>query len=243
MAARKRHRTSVDADAFIERFDADDGDHNRRDPIILPADESLRRRPWRSRWAISHAAASPATSHGRRWHVTVMWMFRVVDTAFVAAVAYLCWTLVWCGGPFERMGWPMFAMFGGMVLVPIGWVYFLICSARRPIMAPLLTIAAVVGLSALSIATGVVQKVRWAQARPAVLAIAEHPPARGQTQHLRLGTYSASVSGLLDGTVLVAFHPSWDGLLYVPEGIPEPDRHRSGIGPEMMPRWWYYDTD
>jgi len=122
--------------------------------------------------------------------------------------------------------------------------YFFICSTRRPITAPLLTIVAVVALSALSIATGVVQKVRWAQARPAVLTIATHPPARGQTQHLWLGTYSASVSGLLDGTVLVAFDRGWDGLLYVPQGMPEPDRRRqSRIGPEVMPRWWYYDTD
>lgn len=121
--------------------------------------------------------------------------------------------------------------------------YFFICSTRRPITAPLLTIVAVVALSALSIATGVVQKVRWAQARPAVLAIAAHPPARGQTQHLRLSTFSASVSGLLDGTVLVKFQPSWDGLLYVPAGLPEPDRNSSEIGPEVMPGWWYYDTD
>lgn len=220
----------------------DDDDHNRGVSIPLPDNESPRQ--WRRylRWVAPRATDSPATPRdGRR--TAISWMFSVLDAMFVVAVIFLCWTLVWCGGPFERMGWPVFAIFGGMVLMPIGWVYFFICSGRRPIMTPLLTIAAVVGLSALSITTGVVQKVRWAQARPAVQAIAAHPPARGQTQHLRLGTFSASVSGLLDGTVLVAFHPSWDGLLYVPVGMPEPDARRTEIGPEVMPRWWYYDTD
>lgn len=183
-----------------------------------------------------------ASTRGK-WHTASRWIFRVIDAMFVVAVIFLCGTLVWCGGPFERMGWPVFAIFGGLVLMPIGGVYLSICSTRRSVRALILTSAVVVALSALSIVTGVVQKVRWAQARPAVLAIAAHPPVRGQTQHLWLGTYSASVSGLLDGTVLVAFHPSWDGLLYVPEGMPEPDRSRSSIGPEVMPRWWYYDTD
>ncbi len=142
-----------------------DDDHDRRDPITLAVNESPRRRLRRSRWVTPYAAASPATSRGRRWRISIKWMFRVIDAMFVAAVAYLCWTLVWSGGPLERMGWPVWAMLGGLVLMPIGWVYFGICSARRPIMAPLLTIAVVIGLSALSIATGAVQKVRWAQAR------------------------------------------------------------------------------
>lgn len=209
---------------------------------MTPADESPSRERRCLRRASPRTTDSPATSQGRR-HTAISRMFRMIDALFVAAVAYLCWTLMWCAGPFERMGWPVCAIFGALVLMPIGWVYFGICSARRPIMAPLLAIAAVIALSALSIATGVVQKVRWAQARPAVLAIATHPPGRGQTQHVRLGTYSANVSGLLDGTVLVAFQSSWDGLLYVPVGMPGPDRSRISIGPEVMPRWWYYDTD
>jgi len=220
----------------------DDEDHGQPGPNLLPSGESPRQRRRLLLWATPRTTDSPATSRAR-WRTAVRWLFRVIDGLFVTAVAFLCGTLVWCGGPFERMGWPALAMFGGMVLMPIGWVYFFICSTRRPIGAPLLTIAAVVALSALSIATGAVQKVRWAQARPAVLAIAAHPPARGQTQHLRLGTYSASVSGLLDGTVLVAFQSSWDGLLYVPVGMPEPDHSRISIGPQVMPRWWYYDTD
>ncbi|MHA7664087.1 hypothetical protein [Mycolicibacterium sp. HS_4_1] len=166
-----------------------------------------------------------------------------MDALFVAAVILLCGTLVWCGGPFERMGWPVYAIFGAMVFLPIAGVYFGISARRRSVWAPLLTSVVVVALSVLSIATGVVRKVRWAQARPDVLAIAEHPPARGQKQHLLLGTYSASVSGLRDGTVLVAFDRGWDGLLYVPVGMPEPDRNRVEVGPEVMPRWWYYDTD
>ncbi|MGV0809819.1 hypothetical protein [Mycolicibacterium setense] len=42
----------------------------------------------------------------------------------------------------------------------------------------------------------------------------------------------------------VKFENSWNGLLYVPAGMPDPDRDSDlRIGPEMLPRWWYYDTD
>ncbi|WP_268952446.1 hypothetical protein [Mycolicibacterium septicum] len=44
--------------------------------------------------------------------------------------------------------------------------------------------------------------------------------------------------------MLIKFENSWDGLLYVPARMPEPDRGRDlWIGPEVTPRWWYYDTD
>lgn len=95
----------------------------------------------------------------------------------------------------------------------------------------------------LLIGTGLLQKMRWAQARPLVLAVADHPPARGETQRRTFGTYTASVTGNRDGTVLVAFTNSWDGLLHAPPGLPEPDRRKLVVGREVMPRWWYYDTD
>lgn len=35
-----------------------------------------------------------------------------------------------------------------------------------------------------------------------------------------------------------------DGLLYAPAGMPEPGPDGDlRIGPEVMPRWWYHDTD
>ncbi|QRY52440.1 hypothetical protein [Mycolicibacterium septicum] len=45
-----------------------------------------------------------------------------------------------------------------------------------------------VGPPLLLIGTGALQKVRWAHARTEVLAVADHPPARGETQHLWIGS-------------------------------------------------------
>ncbi|QRY46703.1 hypothetical protein JVX93_07715 [Mycolicibacterium boenickei] len=173
------------------------------------------------------------------------WLLRAVDVAFVSAAAYLCWTLVWCAGPFERMGWIFPAFFIGPPLLLAGAVYFGVCAARRRrVLIPVAAIAGVVALSVLLIGTGVVQKARWAHARSEVLAIADHPPARGQTQHRLIGSYPATVHTNSSGTVLIKFENSWDGLLYVPAGMEAPDRDGDlRIGPEVMPRWWYYDTD
>ncbi|MUM15850.1 hypothetical protein FZI91_22555 [Mycobacterium sp. CBMA271] len=177
--------------------------------------------------------------------ITAAWLLRAVDIAFVAAVAYLCWTLVWCGGPFERMGWIFPAFFLGPALLLAGAIYFGVGATRRQkVTIPVAAIAGVVALSVLLIGTGVLQKARWAHARSAVLAVADHPPAHGETQHRRIGTYPATVHTNSSGTVLIRFENSWDGLLYVPTGMPEPDRDDDlRIGPEMLPRWWYYDTD
>ncbi|WP_066901897.1 hypothetical protein [Mycolicibacterium houstonense] len=173
------------------------------------------------------------------------WLLRGIDIVFVAAAGYLCWTLVWCAGPFERMGWIFPAFVVGPLLLLVGAVYFGVSAARRRrVVVPVAAIAAVIALSMLLIGTGVVQKARWAHARSEVLALADHPPARGQTQHRWIGTYPATVHTNTTGTVLIKFDNSWDGLLYVPAGMPEPERGRGlGIGPEVLPRWWYYDTD
>ncbi|GAB5900995.1 hypothetical protein OKHIL_68040 [Mycolicibacterium mageritense] len=173
------------------------------------------------------------------------WILSFVDVVFVAAAAYLCWTLVWCGGPFERMGWIFPAFFVGPPLLLVGAVYFGVCAARgRQVAAPIAAVAAVIALSMLLIGTNVLQKVRWANARAEVLAVADHPPARGEAQHRWIGSYPATVQTNASGTVLIKFDRSWDGLLYVPSGMEAPDRGGdSGIGPEVMPRWWYYDTD
>ncbi|MGW4100641.1 hypothetical protein [Mycobacterium sp. NPDC004974] len=173
------------------------------------------------------------------------WILVGIDTVFVAAAAYLCWTLVWCGGPFERMGWIFPAFFVGPPLLLVGAIYFGVCAARRRRVAvPVAATAAVAALSMLLIGTGVLQKVRWAHARSSVHAVAEHPPARGETQHRWVGTYTATVHTNSSGTVLIKFENSWDGLLYVPSGMPEPDRDGDvRIGTEVMPRWWFYDTD
>ncbi|TVY00220.1 hypothetical protein FPV58_16945 [Mycolicibacterium porcinum] len=173
------------------------------------------------------------------------WLQRATDIVFVVAAAYLCWTLVWCGGPFERMGWIFPAFFVGPPLLLAGAVYFGLCAARgRRVAVPVAAIAAVVALSAVLIGTGVVQKARWAHARSAVLAIADQPPGRGETQHRWIGSYPATVHTNTSGTVLIKFENSWDGLLYVPAGMKAPDRDSDlTIGPEVLPRWWYYDTD
>ncbi|WP_396908834.1 hypothetical protein [Mycolicibacterium sp.] len=177
--------------------------------------------------------------------IAATWFLRGIDTALVVGTAYLCWTLVWCGGPFERMGWIFPAFFVGPPLLLAGAAYFGVCAARgRRVAVPVAAIAAVVAVSAVLIATGVLQKVRWAHASSEVLAIADHPPARGETQHRWIGTYPATVHTNSTGTVLIKFDGSWDGLLYVPAGMPDPDRDGDlRIGPEMLPRWWYYDTD
>jgi hypothetical protein len=60
-----------------------------------------------------------------------------------------------------------------------------------------------------------------------VLAIAKHPPARGETQHRRFGTFTATVHGNNNGTALVSFTNSWNGLLYVRCGT-EGDFYRRG---------------
>lgn len=175
----------------------------------------------------------------------VTWLLRSVDAAFVVAIAFVCWTLVWCNGPFERMGWPLLGFFAGPPLLLAGAIYFGVCAARRRrVTVPVVAIAAVITASVVLIGTGVLQKMRWAHARSAVLAAAERPPARGETQHRWFGTYSATVHTNSNGTVLIKFDGSWDGLLYVPAGMPEPDRGGDlRIGREVMPRWWFYDTD
>lgn len=176
--------------------------------------------------------------------VIVGCLLGVIDAVFVAAVAYLCWTLAWPGGPLERMGWPFPAFFAGPPLIVVGAVYFAICQGRgRRVARPLFVIVVVAGMSVQAIETGAVQMVRWAQARPQVLAIADHPPACGTRQHRRFGTYWAAVHANFDGTVLLEFDGSWNGLLYVPAEMPAYYRSGSGIGPEVMPRWWFYDTD
>lgn len=177
--------------------------------------------------------------------ITAAPILRGIDIAFVAAVAYLCWTLVWCNGPFEHMGWVFPAFFVGPPLLLAGAVYFGVCAARGSRVAiPVASIAAVVVLSAGLIGTGVLQKARWAHARSDVLAVADHPPARGETPHRWIGSYPATVHTNSSETVLIKFENSWDGLLYVPAGMPDPDRDSDlRIGPEVLPRWWVYDTD
>ncbi|QCH23390.1 hypothetical protein [Mycobacteroides salmoniphilum] len=174
----------------------------------------------------------------------IAWILRIVDAGFVIAVGFLCWTLVWCDSPFERVSWlGVLAFLAGPPLLLIAAVYFGITALReRHVAVPLVVIALLVGSSVIVIGTGVLQKIRWAQARPEILAVAEHPPGPGETQHRWLGTYAASIYGHRDGTVLVVFGGSWDGLLYVPPGLPEPERKKYA-GREVMPHWLCYDTD
>lgn len=225
---------------------ADDshGDHAYPVESAAASDASPRRRRGRLGRATPRRTASSGGSRGRVWRVITGCLFGAIDAAFVAAAAYLCWTLVWSGGPLDRMGWPFPAFFAGPPLIVIGAVYFAICQGRgRRVARPLLAIVVVAGLSVQTIETGVLQKVRWVQARPQVLAIADHPPSRGTRQHRRFGTYWATVHANYDGTVLLEFDGSWNGLLYVPAEMPAYYRSGSGIGPEVMPRWWFYDTD
>lgn len=42
--------------------------------------------------------------------------------------------------------------------------------------------------------------------------------------------------------MLIVFGGSWEGLLYVPPGLPEPERKKY-TGHEVMPHWFYYDVD
>jgi hypothetical protein len=89
----------------------------------------------------------------------------------------------------------------------------------------------VVVLSLLLIGTSVPKKARWAHARSEVLAVADHPPARGKTRHGWFGTDPATMHANSSGTELITFEDSWDGLLYVPTGMPKPDRGRSADRP------------
>ena len=131
----------------------------------------------------------------------------------------------------------------GPPLLLFAAAYFGICASReRNVAVPLVVVAAMIGLSVIVIGTGVLQKLRWAQAWPEVLAVAEYPPRPGEAQRRRLGTYAADIYGNNDGTVLIAFGGSWDGLLYVPPGLPEPERKKY-VGREVMPHWFYYDMD
>ncbi|MFV8312069.1 hypothetical protein [Mycobacteroides chelonae] len=172
------------------------------------------------------------------------WILRILDMGFVLAVALLCWALLWCDGPFERVSWlGVLAFMAGPPLLLFAAAYFGICASReRNVAVPLVVVAAMIGLSVIVIGTGVLQKLRWAQAWPEVLAVAEYPPRPGEAQRRRLGTYAADIYGNNDGTVLIAFGGSWDGLLYVPPGLPEPERKKY-VGREVMPHWFYYDMD
>lgn len=172
------------------------------------------------------------------------WTLRIVDAGFVVVVGFLCWALVWCDSPVERVSWlGVLAFLIGPPLLLFAAVYFGVCSSRgRSVAVPLAVTAAMVGLSVIVVGTGVLQKMRWAQARPEIVAVAEYPPGLGEPQHRRLGTYPASIYGHRDGTVLIVFGGSWDGLLYVPPGLPEPERKKYA-GREVMPHWFYYDVD
>ncbi len=172
------------------------------------------------------------------------WVLRIVDAGFVGAVGFLCWALVWCESPFERVSWlGLLAFYALPPLLLLGAVYFGVSISRgRRVVVPLAAIGALVAMSALVIGTGVLQKLRWAHARPEVVAVAEHPPGPGETQHRRLGTYPASIHGNADGTVLIVFGGSWDGILYVPPRLPEPELKKYA-GREVMPHWFYYNTD
>jgi hypothetical protein len=174
----------------------------------------------------------------------IAWILRIFDAGFVVAVGFLCWALVWCDSPFERVSWlGVLAFLAGPPLLLIAAAYFGITASReRSVAVPLVVIALLVGSSVIVIGTGVLQKIRWAQARSEILAVAEHPPGAGETQHRRLGTYAANIQGNRDGTVLIVFGGSWDGLLYVPPGLPESERKKYA-GREVMPHWFYYDVD
>lgn len=137
----------------------------------------------------------------------------------------------------------MLAFLAGLPLLLLTAAYFSLTASReRNVEVPLAVIAAIVGLSIIAIGTGGLQKLRWVQARPEILAVAQHPPPPGETQHRRLGTYAADIYGNKDGTVLIAFGGSWDGLLYLPPGPLEPERKKYA-GREVMPHWFYYAMD
>lgn len=131
----------------------------------------------------------------------------------------------------------------GPRLLVAGAVYFAICGGRgRRVARPLFAIVVVAGLSVQVIETGAVQMVRWVLARPAS-ARDRRPSARPRDQTApQLRYYWATVHAIFDGTVLLEFDKSWAGLLYVPAGLPAPDRRSGAISAEVMPRWWFYDT-
>lgn len=172
----------------------------------------------------------------------VVWILRVADAGFVAAIAFLCWTLVWCAAPFERIGWSAaFALLAVPPLLLLAAMYFGGTAKGRPqAAAPLALIALLLTVSVIAAGTGGLQKLRWMHARPELAAIAEHPPQPGQTQRRQLGTYAATIYGNKDGTVQIGFKNSWGGLLYVPPGMPAPLRMKYA-GREVLPHWFYYD--
>lgn len=222
----------------------DDAYDDSADPGASAAAESRRRKQRRRGRSNPRGAALPARARGRAWRIIVGCLLGVIDAVFVAAVAYLCWMLVWSDSPLDRVGWPILVLAVAPLPLAAGALYFAICDMRgRRVAVPMFAIVVVLGLSVQAVETNAVNMVRWAQARPQVLAIAAHPPARGTRQHRLFGTYWATVHANFDGTVLIEFDNSWSGLLYVPAGLPEPDHSSGAVGPEVMPRWWFYDTD
>ncbi|MGV0771772.1 hypothetical protein [Mycobacterium syngnathidarum] len=155
--------------------------------------------------------------------IAAVWFLRGIDIVFVAAVAYPCSTLVWCDGPFERMGWIFPAFLVGAPLLLAGGVYFGECGARgRRVVAPVAAIPAVIALSMLLIGTNLLRKARWAHARPEVLAIPDHPPTCGETQHRWIGTYPATVHTNTTGTVLSSSRTAGTACSMCPPGCPIP---------------------
>lgn len=74
----------------------------------------------------------------------------------------------------------MLAFLIGPPLLLFAAVYFGVCSSRgRSVAVPLAVIAAMTVLSAVVIGTGALQQLRWAQARPEIMAVAGYPPGRG----------------------------------------------------------------
>lgn len=84
------------------------------------------------------------------------WILRIVDAGFVVAVALLCWALLWCDGPFERVSWlGVLAFMAGPPLLLVVSVYFGICASRaRNVSVPLVVVASMIGLSVIVIGTG-----------------------------------------------------------------------------------------
>ncbi|GAA1012036.1 hypothetical protein GCM10009551_097590 [Nocardiopsis tropica] len=165
------------------------------------------------------------------------------DLGLMVAVVTVCGTLAWSISPAEPGGWPLVFVLVAPVLLLI-WVIRTAATWRRvPIgltVAVPLIVAITIGLTATSALTDA----RYALAKNDFQAIALNPPPRGEGRDMRIGTYWARVFTRDDGAVKFRFGNSWTGLMYVPEGLPDPSPDDpQGYYRPWAPRWWTFDAD
>lgn len=165
------------------------------------------------------------------------------DLGLILATAVGCGILLWSTSPAEQIAWPFFAILLAPPLL-IVWGLRAADVWRRVPRVMTLAVPVIVVLTIGLGTTGSLTDARYALAKNDFQAIALNPPPRGEGRDMRIGTYWARVFTRDDGAVKFRFGNSWTGLMYVPEGLPDPSPDDpQGYYRPWAPRWWTFDAD